>query len=153
VKQEITNFINQTRNLKSLEAVTYLLQFDAEKNNREHDLQNLKNIFVAIQSANEHLLKALYFHLFSSLEEFQQLQISFPTLVEKDIAEAIKNVESTTTESIPHKEELLTLLKSHAAIFNEKSMLDLFKHLEENETEYHDQILLLEELCDQQQAY
>ena len=153
MKQKITNFISQTRSLKSLEAATYLLQFDAEKNNREHDLQNLKNIFVAIQSAHKHLLKSLYFHLFSSLEEFQQLQISFPSLVEKDIADAIKNVESATAESIPNKEELLTLLRSHATIFNEKSLLDLFKHLEENETDYHDQILLLEELCDQEEAY
>lgn len=150
MKQKVIDFIKKVRELQSLEGVLELLRYDAEQKNYDQTTKNITQTIAAIQAANKNLIGALYFHLFSSTEEFLELQFSYPSLLESNILDALQSIKNTEDHTIPNKSELLALITSFSEIFSERNMLNMFEILEENESELYDQIVLLEDLCVQE---
>lgn len=145
MKQQINALIGKIRSLQSLESTLSIIQYSLQDSKQEDDLAKISQTILLIQIIN----KKLSNNILSFLSSKEPTECSFAT-IEQDMLKILENVKTTSTNSIPHKTELLELLASLQNALSEKNIVTVLDFLKKNKSEHQNQLFTLEEICAQE---
>jgi hypothetical protein len=150
LRQLINNFINNIQDLANIESGLVLIKYHIEHNDPSDDLDFVNEAYDKICLTNQQLIKTIRKYL--KIKEGDVLSEQFLSeisSISNNITSIIQEISHIKESNIPGKSEMVGILESCAATFSTKSFIEIFSVLNGNKSNFCEQILILEDKCDQ----